>query len=58
MPKEVFGSLERQLEGGRLDVLAAHKDLNQRIDVKDWNDDDFESLEEFRPFIEEGDDEK
>ena len=29
---------------------AAEKDANRRIDTKDWQDDDLDSVEEFKPY--------
>lgn len=49
MDNVTFDNLKRDLDGGRVERMRAEKDLNRRIDVKDWQDDDFDSLEEFDP---------
>jgi archaellum component FlaC len=50
MDEATFAELTRKLEGGRVERQAAEKDLNRRIDTKDWQDDDFHSLEGFDRF--------
>lgn len=51
MDKLTFDRLKLELDGNLQSVKKAYKDLNRRIDTKDWQDDDFDSLEEFEPLM-------
>lgn len=47
MDEKIFQNHERELAGGRVESQKSEKELNRLIDVKDWQDDDFHSLESF-----------
>lgn len=58
MPQEKYEEYQRRLaargSARRVrDVLEAEQELNKLIDVKDWQDDSFEHLDEFEPFKDE-----
>lgn len=50
--RATYDRINKDLDGGRMEINRANKELNRMIDVKDWQDDEFHSLEEFRPFLE------
>lgn len=49
MDKAAYDQLQKDLEGSPKERMLAEKDLNGRIDVKDWQDDCLRSVEEFAP---------
>ncbi len=54
MDGHTFESLKSDLEyPGRTERQRAEREINRRIDTKDWQDDDFESVEEFEPLKEQ-----
>lgn len=51
MTEEEFSKLTHDIdEGTRAEANWAERELNKRIDVKDWQSDEFESLEDFERF--------
>ena len=58
MSEDEFAKLNAMLEGTREQRREAEKTLNRAIDVRDWQDDDLESIDEFERFVEEGEGEK
>lgn len=50
MSQETYDSIQAALDGTRTESNAAERELNRLIDVKDWQDDSFDSLESFEPF--------
>ena len=53
MSQEEFHKLTAMLDGDRTQRREAEKTLNRAIDVRDWQDDNLESIDEFEPFVEE-----
>lgn len=49
MSQEEYDKLQADLEAGGQREKEAEKILNRKIDTNDWQDDEFESLEEFKP---------
>lgn len=59
MPKADYDRLQAALRSGSLSqVKAAEKELNQKVDPRDWQDDELDDLLEFEEYKEEegGDD--
>ena len=53
MSEEHFKALRTGLESTDRPVRRlAEKEVNKLIDVRDWQDDDLDSIEEFEPYIE------
>jgi archaellum component FlaC len=52
MQETTFNRIAKDLEGGRVEVKRAEKELDRLIDTKDWQDDEFSSLEGFEKFEE------
>ncbi len=52
MTEETFKHYERLMDGNRTDQNHAEKELNRKIDTKDWQDDEFYSLVTFERVIE------
>jgi hypothetical protein len=48
MSEEDFQKYNEQLDGTYAENKAAGRELNKLIDVKDWQHDEFESVEEFK----------
>lgn len=53
MSKEEFDAYNERLLGNIETRRKAERELNKKIDVRDWQDDDFHRLEEFEPITEE-----
>lgn len=52
MTQEKYDALQKAIEDGTLaEACAAEQELNKLIDTKDWQGDDFDSLESFEPYI-------
>lgn len=47
-----FSSYRRAIEAGGKSEREAEKELNRKIDMSDWQDDEFYRLDEFEPFVE------
>lgn len=55
MSQQEYDTLAANLRGrDREKRREAEKELNRMIDVNDWQDDDLHSIDEFEPFVEEG----
>lgn len=52
MDEATFERIDKELEGSRTEENKAHKELNRLINTNDWQDDEFQSLEEFKRFEE------
>lgn len=53
MDEDTFNRLNQELEeGGNETIRRTERELNKLVDVEDWQDDEFESLEEFKRFEE------
>ena len=52
MTQEKYDELQTAIAGGGAARRDAEKRLNRMIDVKDWQDDSLDSVDEFEPFIE------
>ena len=52
LSEERFKQLDAMLDGGRVAVKSAEKQINSMIDVRDWQDDELKSVDEFKPFKE------
>jgi hypothetical protein len=52
MSREQFEKFKSRTDGefGHQDAYKAEAELNRLIDTKDWQSDDFDSLEEFEEF--------
>lgn len=54
MPEEKFKDLQSRLGSRDRSVhVQAERDLNKLIDVRDWQDDELDSVENFEEFKEE-----
>lgn len=52
MDEATFERLTYELDLGLSERRKAEQDLNRRIDTKDWQDDEFDSLVDFKKFEE------
>ncbi len=52
MPEEKFKRISKAIEHGGERGQAAELEANKLIDVRDWQDDELASMEEFVPYLE------
>lgn len=53
MTRKEFDAYCERLEGSYKDSKKAGEELNRKIDVKDWQDDEFDNIDEFEEVKEE-----
>ncbi len=54
MSEAEFTRFNAALQGSRAERAKAEEELNRKVDVRDWQDDSLDQLDEFKRF-EEGD---